>query len=385
MNVHLIRTPEVPQSFFQSVWEILTGISGPIQYHLDPYDMRMYEDELTELPFDEDKFNKKLEFPKFSSVNSYSEKKAVDLSNWPPPFPEKITRTTWDRLFHKCDRFRMFHNIPDEDHVLIITRISNDLNWFAGTDKNNLNHFVHADQWEFFLPCDPRFPVAYEVTATVMRRLMFNGYRDGESYAHEFPKGCMNDFCKNKKEVTLKLRTGDICTDCMKVIVQNNIYQPYVDQVLRTFDAIRTQMLFRERYRNNQRASRVLIKGVSRKIIFTDLADAELKLTPLERVLFLLFLKEEQGLLLNELCDHRDWIRDTYKIVGNPKTIVEMGKSIQQLVDPTENSASEKISKIRKKLEDLLGEDIAKQYIIEGPNRGKKKIALDRSLVTYSL
>jgi hypothetical protein len=171
----------------------------------------------------------------------------------------------------------------------------------------------------------------------------------------------------------------------MEVIIDNEIHQPYVDQVLRTFDSIRAQMLFRERYRNSRLPSRLSIKGAARKIYFTDLADAELKLTPLERTLFLLFLKEENGLLLTELCDHRDWIRETYRVVGNPKTLAEMENSINQLVDPTENSANEKISKIRKKLEDLLGNDIAKHYVIEGPKGHKRKIMLDRSLVSHSV
>ena len=383
MNVHLIRTWDVRSNYFTQIFEILTGISGPITFKVDPFDTRLEINDAEDLPFSEKRLNEKSILPHYNFSEDSYVSKSLSIPYWPPKFPERVTLTTWDSLFEKCNDFRKENSIPEEDHVVILTDLANNLNWFSGTDALRLNHFVHSDQWDFFLPSDPRFPVAYEVAACIMRRLMFNNYEEGKNHFHQPPKGCINDFCEDKREVTLKLRTGDICPACMEVIITKNIHQPYVDQVLRTFDAIRIQMLFRERYRNLQRPSRLFIKGASRKIYFTDLADAELKLTPLERTLYLLFLKEENGLLLNELCDHRDWIKDTYKLVGNPKTIAEMENSINQLIDPTENSANEKISKIRKKLEDLLGEDMAKQYVIEGPKGKKRKIVIDRSLVSY--
>ncbi|MBT5403243.1 MAG: hypothetical protein HOL28_07335, partial [Crocinitomicaceae bacterium] len=57
--------------------------------------------------------------------------------------------------------------------------------------------------------------------------------------------------------------------------------------------------------------------------------------------------------------------------------------SIAGLVDPLSNSASEKISKIRKKFEVTVGEDMAQEYCIKGPNAGLKKINLNRELVIY--
>ena len=241
--------------------------------------------------------------------------------SWVPEEPENVKIVSWDTLFNKCNEFRKHNRIPDDEHVILLTYLVNDLNWFSGSDENGYNHFIHADQWDFFLPCDPKFPVAYEVMACVIRRFMFRNYHEGSHYFHQKPRGCLNDFCKEKKEVTLKLRTGDICPDCMKLIRTKSVPVNVIDQVMKTFDSIRAQMLFRERYRAVQLPSRLTIEGPMHKIYFTDLANAELKLTPLEKTVYLLFLKEKDGLKLNELCDHRDWIKDTYIRIGNANNL----------------------------------------------------------------
>lgn len=336
--------------------------------------------EVTEAPFEAEK--KIFPEERFTAHADMSfATKSLKAFDWNPNAPKQVKVVSWETLFNKCQEFRLKNQIRLEDHVVLLTYMVNDLNWFAGSDQSALNDFIHADQWELYLSCDPRFPVAYEVVANIFRRMMFESYREAVNHLHKSPKGCLNDFCQQKNEIILKLRTGDICFDCMKLIHERNVSPALLDQVLKIFDSIRTQMLFRERYRNIQRPSRLSIRGESRKIHFADLSDVELRLTPLEKTLYLLFLKEKNGLMLNELYDHREWIKETYRKIGNPRTVAEMENSIRQLTDPTEGSASEKISKIRRKITALTGEDLAKHYVIEGPVGQKKKIALNRELV----
>jgi hypothetical protein len=118
-----------------------------------------------------------------------------------------------------------------------------------------------------------------------------------------------------------------------------------------------------------------------KRIYFTDLSDVELKLTPLERLVYLLFLEHTDGLHLSEVSDHREWIEDTYRQIGNSRTVAEFRNSIDQLLDPTENSMNEKLSKIRRKIVSLVGEDLAEHYVIDGMKNEKKRILLDRGFV----
>ena len=378
MRIHIIRTSEVKDDHYFNTLEIVRSIPGPLKFVSDPDEIEMDDTKINIRPFSWRRVNNKDIHPR-ASMDADSNR----FYSWVPEEPEEVKIVSWKSLFKKCNEFRKHNRIPHDEHVILLTYLVNDLNWFSGSDENGYNHFIHADQWDFFLPCDPKFPVAYEVMACIIRRFMFRNYDEGSQYFHQKPRGCLNDFCKEKKEVTLKLRTGDICPDCMKLIKTKSVPVNVIDQVMKTFDSIRAQMLFRERYRAVQLPSRLTIEGPMHKIYFTDLANAELKLTPLEKTVYLLFLKEKDGLKLNELCDHRDWIKDTYIRIGNANNLAERENSINQLVDTTEPSASEKISKIKRKITQITGEELARHYIIEGENNEKKSIALDRSLVSY--
>ena len=64
----------------------------------------------------------------------------------------------------------------------------------------------------------------------------------------------------------------------------------------------------------------------------------------------------------------------------NPTTI---RNRIEHLTNPLSNSLSEKTSRIKRILIEEIGKELAQFYIIDGPNAGKKKISLDRSLVNW--
>src|SRR5688572_6493545 len=97
----------------------------------------------------------------------------------------------------------------------------------------------------------------------------------------------MNDFCGHKKEVLMKLRTGDACYDCVETLKQS--CEPLVlQQMFDIFEGVRTRMLFNQNFRQNVKPSRLFITK-SKKIILEDFSKIEIKLTPLEKTLYLFF------------------------------------------------------------------------------------------------
>jgi hypothetical protein len=276
-------------------------------------------------------------------------------------------------------------NIPDTDHVFLLTDYANEYNWFSAADPSGgLNYFVNTGEWEFFLPSDRKFPIAYEVMTNIIRVMMFGTNESVLEHAHATSRGCINDLCANKKEVIYKMRTGDLCEYCHKVLHAKNIDPLILSQFFKTIDDIRSQMLFRERFKLTMQPSRVEIRGMEKKIFLTDLGNSELKLAPLERTLYLLFVKHENGLHLNEIHEHAGWISETYSRIGNPRTVAELRNSIELLINPTENSVSEKISRIKNKITATVGEELAPQYIIAGERGQPKRIVLDRNLISYN-
>jgi uncharacterized protein YdcH (DUF465 family) len=61
----------------------------------------------------------------------------------------------------------------------------------------------------------------------------------------------------------------------------------------------------------------------------------------------------------------------------------EIDARINDLLNPSSNSASEKISRIKRKILKLVDEHMAQDLLIQGAAGDVKKIALDRNKVEY--
>jgi hypothetical protein len=381
MKIHLLRSSEVDENLFEKVLEIVERFSGSLEFIPSVSDIKFTEDKIKRKKFKKDQFERQDEIAVYKRSAIFIDN---EMAQWPPEYPAQVESIDWETIFSKINQYRSEKNIDQDEALLLLTDFANDKNWFSAWDPSGAkNAFVHTAQWEFFLPCDQRFPISYQVMVTLLQGMLFKNQAEAKKYLHKDPKGCVNDFCKDKTQITLKLRTADICTDCQRLLYEKKIDPRIIDQVLRTLDAIRSQMLFRERYKTTLQPSRLEIHGPMKRIYFTDLSDVELKLTPLERLVYLLFLEHTDGLHLSEVSDHREWIEDVYRQIGNSRTVAEFRNSIDQLLDPTENSMNEKMSKIRRKIVSLVGEDLAEHYVIDGLKNEKKKILLDRGLVKW--
>ena len=106
-------------------------------------------------------------------------------------------------------------------------------------------------------------------------------------------------------------------------------------------------------------------------------------LPPLDKAIYLLFLRHPEGINFNYLPDYREELTEIYKRLMNNRTTASMLQSIEEVTDPTNNSIYEKCARIRRAFIDVLGNYLAPSYYITG-NRGEvKKIILDRSLVHW--
>lgn len=117
------------------------------------------------------------------------------------------------------------------------------------------------------------------------------------------------------------------------------------------------------------------------RIFLTDYNNLEIKMYPLPKAVFFLFLNYPQGILFKDLPDYRDELITIYKSVSGRENIEGMEKSIDDVVNPTLNSINEKCSRIREAFVKYFDESIAKNYFITGDRAKPKKIILDRSLV----
>ncbi len=309
MIIHLLRSPEVDPELFENVFEIVNKYRDPMKFTSWDSKISFKADEISTEVFDKGKFKKKRD-----NISEMSELMSANLMyetslEWRPNYPYSIEMVSWASIFNKCDHFRKTENIPDADRVILLTDFSNDQNWFSAWDPScSNNSFIHTSQWEYFVPSDPRFPIAYEIMVSSLQTLLFKDYPSAQKYFHKKPRGCVNDFCKDKNDIILKLRTADICANCQQLLNSRELDPRISTQVFRTLDDIRSQMLFRERFKTTHQPSRIEIKGRTKRIFFSDLGNAELKLNPLESIVYHLFLEHPEGLRFSEVSDHKEWL-----------------------------------------------------------------------------
>ena len=362
MNVYLIKTPEYDLEDLEEVQELLSAVEGPLKFEINGYEFSSET-----FPFLK-KFWAEYQFP---GVASDMEKLGFDKGRGLP--------LSFKELFSLCTYFRQGFRIAERDFVVLLTHRKNALNWFSNCDHHR-NIFVHTGDWAEYTKAPSKYPIAYQIVENIMQNLMKVDIDQSPSpYIHFDPLGCMNDFCQDKRQIILKLRTGDICYDCLSKMQQEQVDDRIIDQAIGIFEKIRTQVLFKQGFTRNTRPKPVSITEEGKIWI----GEKPLLLNPLESTLFIFFLKYKDGITLNDLADYRDELYRIYQVV---KRSAEKN-TIDELVKPyTENGTfSVKKSQLNKKLKSELGEQLANFYCIDG-NRGEAfKINIHPDLVSFGI
>ena len=245
------------------------------------------------------------------------------------------------------------------------------------------NGFIHTADWDYYIKCSAAFPIAYEVIALVLQKHMFNRVNDLRIKLHEHPIGCVNDFCAHKRDIILKLRTGDVCEYCIERI-EGNIRIPELHHALNIMSSLRERMLFAQNMKKFSPLSKLKIDK-QYKIFLPEFGNIEIKLRPLEKALYFLFLQYPEGIYHSSLSDHRAALYEIYSKISTMGDLLEMRERINDMVNTLNDSASQKISRIKRVFEDAIGRDLAKHYFIKGDAGQKKKIDLDRNMIVKEL
>ena len=372
MKIHLVRSPELKKETFHNVVNVLHQYPGPLEFIAiedggiipSSYHNRIWDDETD-----------------FKSKQLPLQNNEVQ-SNRFFAFPKEEKMRTWEQLFEHCVLYRAKHRISSDDIVVLLTDDNNDKNWFGGVAPNMKDYFIQTSNWEaYFGDIDVRFPIAYEVIVWVMRYYMFANNEAVYKGVHHTPIGCIMDFCQNKSQIILKMRTADVCPDCMNVMKDRDI-SPYVSkQFFSILEGIRAGMTFRGRTVLLFEPSKLEISGLMKKIKFTDIGNLELRLNPKEKTLYLLYLDHPEGIMLNNIQDFRKEVEDYYYRFAVGDNDEAKKRAIDLLLNPQEGDRDTVISRINSRIRNTVGEDLAEFYIIKGERGGAKKIKLDRELV----
>lgn len=280
---------------------------------------------------------------------------------------------SWKELFHGLGNY--CGNQFSDDFCFLLTKKNNEKGFFGFINPANKSQgFVHAGDWHRYLNCPEEIPTAYHIIALILQKHIFPDLASLQENLHKSPIGCINDFCQNKKEVILKLRTGDLCPTCMEKLLPS-LALPILHQFLEILESLRLRMLFAQNMKQFLKPSRLELTN-NYNLRFPDFANLEIRLRPLEKVVYTLFYRYPEGLPLNQLTDYKEEMKQIYQEVSGLASYSEMNAHIEDLCNVLHNSCSEKISRIKRLLQDQLGKQLSTFYAISGKNSEPKKIPI---------
>ncbi|MCR4716905.1 MAG: hypothetical protein K5656_06960 [Lachnospiraceae bacterium] len=120
------------------------------------------------------------------------------------------------------------------------------------------------------------------------------------------------------------------------------------------------------------------------RIFLPDYRNIEIKMTPIHKALYFLYLDHPEGLAFHDLVDYKFYLMDAYKkIKGGLFNAVTAETSIDNIINHTNNSIYEKISRIKLSFHICINDRYARYYYIDGDKNNPKKILLPRDLVEW--
>ena len=119
------------------------------------------------------------------------------------------------------------------------------------------------------------------------------------------------------------------------------------------------------------------------RIMLPDYNNMEIKMEPLVKAVYLLFLLHPEGIAFKSLPDYRQELTEIYAKLRPLGLSDRAMQSIEDVTNPLHNSINEKCARIRGAFLSQFDNHMAKSYYIDGIRGEAKKISLPRRLVTW--
>lgn len=335
--------------------------------------------------------------PYISAIKEYKDElKFKRLQSLPPvmfrlaptsSYPVIEQQYTWEELFEHMDLLKgnyldaIGKNVQNKiadleaDLTIYLTGYGNDKNWFSGMNEDLTKGFVKTSKWEYFFGnVSQQYPIAFEVISLVYQHLTYANRDEALNDVHKIPRGCLMDLSQNKDDIILKMRSADICYDCMAKIEEKKLDVRLMQSIITIMEETRGNLLFRKRADYFNTTSKIEVVGNLKTIFFVDYGNLEFPLNPKERTVYLFFLNHPEGVRLVDLQDHKEELWELYKSISNTTNFTTLQEAFELLINPADENIVQVLSRIRRKLNNLLGNQ-AERYMVTGERGGKFAIA----------
>ena len=135
-------------------------------------------------------------------------------------------------------------------------------------------------------------------------------------------------------------------------------------------------------FRTEDTLSRLVITS-DHRLLLPDYSNMEIKMEPLVKAVYLLFLRHPEGIAFKDLPDYRQELTDLYRMLRPTGLTARARASIDDVTNPLSNSINEKCARIRAAFLTQFDDRLAQHYYITGQRANPKLITLPRELVVW--
>lgn len=124
------------------------------------------------------------------------------------------------------------------------------------------------------------------------------------------------------------------------------------------------------------------------KILLPDFNNLEIVMEPMNKAVYLLFLRHPEGIAFKDMIDYRQELQNIYLRLWSNKDYAKIdweriGKAIDNICSPLSNSINEKTSRIKSIFLKEMHDDVARNYYITGRYGEPRKISLQQEMIEW--
>jgi hypothetical protein len=278
-------------------------------------------------------------------------------------------------LFKICDDFRE-KNKKDRNDIAILISPLTYKNYFSLFEPKIRNIFICTEHWEKFSNAEKPLLIAHQVIENILQCLA--GFK--VKNAHKKSIGCINDMCNNKLDITLKLRTADICPECIQLFLQGGLTNAMLFESMKFLESLRKDFLLQNSYHKNLNPLDLTCKKNNKGNLEIYIGEQLIKFTKTELFLYyVLCMGKEKG---NNFFD-----KLTEETLINDIQLSQELQKFNNFRNVTKESyfGVKKLGNIRKnvnfinnKLNEALGPNLASFYIIKKRNEESNERKLEQ-------
>ncbi|MBC8265408.1 MAG: hypothetical protein H8E84_00400, partial [Flavobacteriales bacterium] len=193
---------------------------------------------------------------------------------------EEVKPKSHQDYYDVCNAFRRANTIKEKEIVIFLSSTSFS-NFFSLTDfKKNI--YVKTTSWKNFVDSQIRYPIIIEIVTNILHLLMFDDLEDVQQKTHmNKDRGCLNDYNQKLDGVKLRLKSPDLCDDCLDLINPKLISYNVLEQIFEIVDKSSIALKKIKRYFASIDLVELEIKKHHTKLYFKDPLNHTLRIPPI--------------------------------------------------------------------------------------------------------